>query len=153
MVENFSRYDLSSLVFEEMYHDDKHEKGYPVGRIDDALIRFEHYSNWEEASGIWLKRCARINYDNLFFEMTCTSESEIERFLLLPYDKKIAFTDIPIKAERIINVEPNEMEYVNRQIYSGNLAWYMCDKVNGTAPWTRNYDLIKLLLGEDEYMR
>ena len=86
--------------------------------------------------------------------MACRLEKEIEQFLELPFSNKVTFTDIPIKDQSIINVSEIEMEYVKNR-YGGNLAWYMCDKTVGNAPYVMDFDLVRLLLGkkQEEYLR
>lgn len=54
-----------------------------------------HYHTFEEAKACWLKRCARINKDNVFVMMTdrdgCTYE-DLVRFDSLPFSHKVVFT-------------------------------------------------------------
>lgn len=45
------------------------EYSYPVARLEDIKIYFNHYSCEEEANECWNKRKKRINYDNLFLIM------------------------------------------------------------------------------------
>lgn len=42
---------------------------YPVAKLDDIKIYFNHYRTNEEANESWEKRKKRINYDNLFLIM------------------------------------------------------------------------------------
>lgn len=71
------------------------EETYPVGRIDDIIIHFMHYKNFESAKEKWNERLKRLNKDNLFIIMTdrdgCTYEL-IERFDKLPFINKVIFT-------------------------------------------------------------
>lgn len=71
---------------------------YPVGKILDITLYFQHYDDFEEARKKWIERSKRIDYNNLFFMMTerdgCTVE-KIKRFDMLPYKNKVVFTHIP----------------------------------------------------------
>lgn len=153
LARDFKSYMSEQILYENEVSNSAGTGNYPLGRISDVHVHFEHYDEWEIAKNSWDERCNRINMNNLFFEMTCRNENEIEQFLALPYNKKIAFTDIPIKASQVIYVETDEMDYVNAAVYKGNLGWYMCDKLAGKVPRAINYNLTKLLLGEDDFMR
>ncbi len=74
------------------------EKPYPVAKINDITLFFQHYQTAEEASSSWHKRLVRINWDNVFIMMTdrdgCTYEM-LEAFDRLPYQNKVVFTHLP----------------------------------------------------------
>lgn len=42
------------------------EINFPVGKLGDILIYFQHYKNFQEAKHNWDKRKARINHENLY---------------------------------------------------------------------------------------
>ncbi len=69
------------------------EKRYPVGRIDNILIKFVHYHSEESARDAWEKRKERINWDNVF--VLCCDEGlthdDMVEFDGLPYKNKILF--------------------------------------------------------------
>lgn len=68
---------------------------YPVGKINDVIIYFQHYSTCEEALKKWNQRRKRINYDNLYVIFTerdgCTYE-DLLAFDALPIKNKVVFT-------------------------------------------------------------
>ena len=82
----------------------KGQTSVPIGKIDDVEIMFLHYPTFEEAKDKWMRRAARVNWDNLIVkdaEMNgCTSDNIIE-FDKLPFDKKFIFTtrDYGIKSQ------------------------------------------------------
>jgi len=45
------------------------EYNYPVARLGDITLYFNHYKSNEEAASCWDRRKKRINYDNLFLIM------------------------------------------------------------------------------------
>ncbi len=101
---------------------------YPIGKINDVNIYFQHYSNCEEALDKWNKRKERINYDNLFVMLTerdnCTYD-DLVSFDLLPIKNKVVFTrnEYPeIKCSFYIKGFENMNEV-------GNLFEYMPHKV------------------------
>lgn len=71
---------------------------YPVAKLGNLTIWFEHYSSDEDAANAWKRRCERILWDKLFIMMTdrdgCTYE-DLQSFDALPYEHKVVFTHIP----------------------------------------------------------
>jgi len=71
---------------------------YPIGIIDDIEIHFMHYRNRQHAINAWVRRSARVNFDNLIFSFTdrdlCTPEL-MQRFNELP-GRKILLTARPM---------------------------------------------------------
>lgn len=71
------------------------KKKYPVCSLDDILIYFVHYRNFDEAKHKWEARCDRIHWDRLYFIMVerdgCTKE-QVRRFDEMPYRHKVVFT-------------------------------------------------------------
>ena len=69
--------------------------GFPVGRLDDISIYFQHYISFEEAKKKWFERVKRINLDNLYIVMVqrdgCT-KNEVEEFDKLAFKHKVIFT-------------------------------------------------------------
>lgn len=81
---------------ESKYADVLKKKGQekvPVGLInDDVEVIFLHYHSKEEAYEKWMRRSARVNFNNLivkFSEMNQCSEDHILRFEKLNYRKKV----------------------------------------------------------------
>jgi uncharacterized protein (DUF1919 family) len=67
----------------------------PLGRIDDVEIVFLHYPTFEVAREKWLRRTARINWENLIIknsEMNGCTESNVREFDRLPFERKFIFT-------------------------------------------------------------
>lgn len=71
---------------------------YPVARLKDITLYFEHYATQQEATEQWQRRSQRINWDDLYVLMTdrdgCTEEL-LRRFDALPYQHKAVFTHVP----------------------------------------------------------
>lgn len=69
---------------------------YPIGRLIDINIYFQHYNSFEEAVKKWNERKNRIDKDNLFILFTdrdgCTIE-DLRAFDNLSFDNKIVFTN------------------------------------------------------------
>ena len=95
MCENLRMYMEAPLTFEKT-----DEVDYPVGKLKDVYLYFQHYASEQEARTAWDRRVNRIDYNHLFFLMTdrdgCTEE-DILRFEHLPYENKVIFVHKPLK--------------------------------------------------------
>lgn len=71
---------------------------YPIGRLYDITIRFNHYKTFDEAFAKWEQRKKRIDLNNLYIlgidGDNCTYES-IKKFDQLPFKNKVIFTHKP----------------------------------------------------------
>ena len=65
-VSNLDYYIEKKLVFVEGVEVAGKVCDYPVGKIEDIFIFFNHSDSKEEAEADWEKRKVRINYDNLY---------------------------------------------------------------------------------------
>ena len=78
--------------------------GYPVGvlrggeaGLPDITVYFVHYKAFAEARAVWVKRFARVNYEDLFFLMDRGMDARpeiLDRFHALPYPHKVFFTHL-----------------------------------------------------------
>lgn len=66
-------------------------EAYPVCRLDDIYLYFNHYKTMDEVENKWYDRVGRINYSNLFIMMVTEDKSMLETFSKLPCKKKICF--------------------------------------------------------------
>lgn len=64
---------------------------YPICRLDDILLHFNHSKTMDEVEAKWYDRVGRINYENLFVMMCTENRNSLERFADLPYTKKVCF--------------------------------------------------------------
>lgn len=70
-----------------------------VAKLDDIEIVFLHYPTPEEAEEKWKRRCARINWDNMFIkfsQMNECSDQDIRAFDALDFPNKLCFIARPI---------------------------------------------------------
>lgn len=73
-------------------------RDYPVAKLGDLTVYFQHYKSEEEAAAAWKRRCGRIHWDNLFVLMTDQEgcdEALLRRFDKLPYPNKAVLTHLP----------------------------------------------------------
>lgn len=82
---------------------------YPLGIVrgksyglPDILVRFVHYSSFDDAKKKWEERFKRVNYNNIFVLMelgTYATERIMDKFEALPYPNKVFMSMFP-KSER-----------------------------------------------------
>ena len=89
--------DIDRYMAENLIETTEDGVEYPVGRLGDITIYFQHYDSFEHAKEKWNERKKRIDKNNLFILFTdrdgCTYEDLVE-FDLLPYNK-VVFTNKP----------------------------------------------------------
>lgn len=96
-LETLIRSDIKMIDAKESKYADllerKGQLAVPVGVINNEVeVVFLHYKTKEEAYEKWIRRCERVNFQNLiikFSEMNMCSESHLKRFEQLPYSKKV----------------------------------------------------------------
>lgn len=68
---------------------------FPVGKLGDLIIYFQHYESFDVAKRKWDERKLRINFKSLFFilvDTNCDKETVLE-FLSLPCKNKLFLTE------------------------------------------------------------
>lgn len=125
------------------------QRNYPIVKLKDITIHFNHYTNFEEAVTTWDRRKQRINYDNIFIEMTAKTMEQIDKFLQLPYEKKICFTALPCNEKNIISIYNQQFQ----NLY-GDKEWqFALGTASKAFSECKQYDLLKLLNGASDYLR
>ncbi|MDO5746526.1 MAG: DUF1919 domain-containing protein [Actinomycetaceae bacterium] len=84
------RHYLLEVPLEEYETD---EVSYPVGLIDDITIYFQHYPTFTQAYDSWMRRCQRIDWDDLYVLFVCSNQGHLNELLAfdkLPFKNKIA---------------------------------------------------------------
>lgn len=140
LLSDFKQYMKYSLIFDH-YEIDRHSKEqYPVMRLKDIYIHFNHDSNIESAVEKWEKRKTKINYEELFVEMYTEDESVAKRFSQLEgFKNKLCFVPFETSIECCmrLQLEKNQKEF-----------W---EAVNSNAGRGIVYDALELLNGKKIY--
>lgn len=116
------------------------EYDYPVARLKDVLIYFNHSQSNAEAAADWNRRKARINYENLFLlmydreDLTLAELREIEK---IPCRGKVVFSD----------KERPELDYVVTMKTTDRPlgAQFMDKNWLGIRSFERQFDFVKWL--------
>ena len=141
LAKNFTHYMNQELVFDREEYEHILKRNYPVGRLDDVYIYFNHYTSFEEAKRKWDERKERINYDNLFFETTTEVRGFAIDFDSIPLQHKICFHSGHIDSPDVIDF--SEL-MANRQ--PGTLGMLVNNTANGTLP---HFDILELLVNHN----
>jgi uncharacterized protein (DUF1919 family) len=97
---------------------------YPIGSLGDGVtIHFNHDVSFTEARDKWNRRKARVKMDEIYVVMIelfgCCSETQLERFLRLPYPK-VYFALHPIDHPDVVDLSryknPKEVTEANVNI-------------------------------------
>ena len=88
--------DIDKYLNADLVEDFEEGICYPIGRLIDIKIYFQHYDNFEQAKTKWNERKYRIDYNNLFILFTdrdgCNEDNLIE-FDKLDFENKIVFVN------------------------------------------------------------
>ncbi len=141
LAKNFSHYMNQELEFAQDGYDPILESHYPIVKLDDITLYFNHYSSFEEAKTKWEERKKRINYNNLLFETTTEYKSVALQFQSLELPQKICFCVDDFDSPDMINcvdLIPNFSQ--------GKLGMFVNGTASGEIPF---FNLIELLLNHN----
>ena len=68
---------------------------FPVGKLGDLILYFQHYDSFDTAKSKWEERKRRISFESMFLVLIdtyCDKETVLE-FLKLPYKHKLFLTE------------------------------------------------------------
>lgn len=111
------------------------DEGYPIGRLDDVQVFFQHYKSAEECVEKWTRRCKRINWDNIFLKFSdrdFATQEQLTCFDRLPYPQVIFTAQSYRLNHEIVLSECVENGFVG-DLYSN--PW----------PWRNKFDVVKWL--------
>ncbi len=117
--------------------DPNSDKQYPVLGINDIEIHCNHADSVEEAIEEWNRRCKKINYEELFFEMYTVDRKVAEAFSVLPFNK-ICFVPAGTGLGDIAGTQ--EIKVQGKQSH----FWEAVNDAGSVAGF--EYDLVELLL-------
>lgn len=116
------------------------KKEYPVCRLNNIKLHFNHYASYEEAVYKWDERKKRINWNNLFIMMRTGEKEVAKKFIDLPYEKKVCFVPFQTDEEALLYIDyKNETE-----LHNINFNDITIRLAQGEYQY---YDVIELLMG------
>lgn len=112
---------------------------FPVGKLNDIIIFFQHYKTFKNAKEKWDERKKRINNKYLFFIFVVYNNTPIEVI------KK--FESLPIKNKIIITNDDRIKSSISFALHNGSNLWY--EKINGkifSKKYYEQYDFYKWII-------
>lgn len=122
LIANLDYYLSLSIEFVEMRYGRIMKKNYPIGKLDDIYLHFNHYTNFEDAASAWERRKKRMSKNIVVISSTIEKKDAIE-FTKLPYSNKLIFVpkELDIKNESIFPINYNDDD-LTIGMYSNNIA-------------------------------
>lgn len=147
LMKKFDYYLTVPLEFERMDFENNLKRAYPVGRLGDIFLHFNHYKSFEEAKACYDRRKQRINKENLIF-ISQTLSKNVEK----------EFDDISVCARKVIFVPWNSalkssirINYTDEEKNRGiTIGMKSNDLAKGDDPLI---DLLSFLNGEENFLR
>lgn len=93
------------LEYKGRGYDSYQKRYYPIAQCGDIVLHFNHYKSFGEANMAWNRRKTRVNWDNLFVMMYDNDPERVDRFLSLPYRKKVCFVSYHTERKNVISIE------------------------------------------------
>ena len=152
LLNNFDYYMGLPLHFIREGFEVNLKRNYPVVGLDDVVLHFNHYTDFDSAVAFWEKRKNRMNKDNLFVEMAIEHYEDIEKFAALPIEHKIGFSAIPCSEKDIYCFPMPEKDYLENK-YAGNIFNFYNHIAMMQTDECRYYDTLKLLNHEKDFLR
>ncbi len=118
------------------------EYDYPVARLKDVFIYFNHSGSCQEAAADWNRRKTRINYDNIFLLMYDREDLSLEEL------RKIE--DIPCRGKVVFSDKKRPgLDYVVTLKPSGRPDGSQCMDIDrlGFYNFEKQFDFVKWLNG------
>lgn len=144
-VSNLEYYLSVPVEFVEMKYETNLKTYYPVAKIDDIRLHFNHYISFEEAEKSWKRRKERFNKDNVLLIFSSTSVDDMVEFNKLKFEHKLMF--IP---EEIGNSSASNFSVSYKDKGDGiTFGMYINNFANGS---NSTFDLLALL-NHESYIR
>lgn len=142
LLNNLQYYLRLELKFTKYGYNPLLKREYPICRLEDVELHFNHAVSMSEIETKWYERVERINWDNLFIMMMMRTENDklLEQFEQLEYKKKLCFTSFESTKQSVFSL----CELYKKVYGQGTQFWEL---INGIPQGIYHvYNLIDLLL-------
>ncbi|MDP4121032.1 MAG: DUF1919 domain-containing protein [Bacillota bacterium] len=133
--------NLKDYLEKELMFIETDEK-YPVAKLGDITIYFNHYKTDEEARESWNKRKERINYNNLFiimYDKDGLSEDDLAKLKKIDCKGKIVISNRTYSnLDYVIKIPADMNDYEKRYRLD-------TDKFTGKRTFEKHFDYVKWL--------
>lgn len=138
LISNLEYYLSLKLQFDRTGYNPVLGTDYPICKLNNVELHFNHYIDMREVEEKWYVRLQRLNWNNLFIMMYTERNKTLEDFDCLLYKKKICF--VPFKS---LKKSAFYMQVKNRKEMQGIPFWKIVNKT--ASGYFHDYDLIELL--------
>ena len=124
---------------------------YPVGKLDDIFLHFNHYSNFEDAFSAWERRKKRVTKNIAVVSAVVSldfSEEIVSYFSKLPYETKLLFVDKNFRNRDKYNEFLYPVNFVKNK--EQTLGMYCNGSAHGLNNWI---DILSFLTHSKNYRR
>lgn len=97
-ISNLDHYLALPVEFGGMKYDQIMKRDYPMGILDDIILHFNHYINFDEAVSAWTRRKERMTGNIVVVSSTTEKDDAIE-FAKLPFKNKLIFIPKELEVE------------------------------------------------------
>ncbi len=143
-ISNLKFYIEQPVEFVEWGYEENLKREYPICRIKDVRLLFNHYTSYEEAVSYWEKRKKRINWNDLLYIAYTENQENEKRFNELDLKRKIIFVPYPTDYPSSVYIR------CGSEKYNGNFGMVANDVASGV---NNEIDLLSLLSGERNFRR
>jgi uncharacterized protein (DUF1919 family) len=98
LLDNLELYLKNDLIFSSYGRGANSDVVYPIMKLMDIHIHFNHSTSIEDAVRDWSRRVKKVNYENLFIEMHTESEESAKLFANNKFTKMICF--VPFETDK-----------------------------------------------------
>lgn len=148
-IDYYLQHDITEVknLSKEFYRGfDRENDPFPVGRIDDVNVYFQHYVTFEEAVWAWQRRKERYYESvkagyvvNLIFLLKECQQDILEEFEKLPQQHKIMLTESAITGPNVFNFD----------LRKAGEAWYAYEKGISLKKTYEQFDFANWLKGKE----
>ena len=141
--------EVERCMLKEMYGIWEEDKiPFPIGRIDDILLCFQHYNNFEDAVRAWNRRKDRVNFKKIGYILVADVikyKEDIMRFYGLNIENKLLFltSDYKEYPEYTSSLVNDNLTEVHRIYCPGH--HFMDKDENGISYYERDFNSNKYL--------
>ena len=131
IAENPRKYFSKDIQF--IHDDPEYNYNHPVGRIDDVVIYFTHYTTEEEAASKWYERRERFHYDNVYIitDDNGLTEHGRQRLIQSKHKRLIIFS----AGDKV-----DEYSFQYKCYQNGVLGRYSVRGLSGMAAFEKEFD-------------
>lgn len=122
-VANLDYYLSLPVKFFGMKYESILKRDYPVGMLDDIVLHFNHYTDFDEAVLAWTRRKERMTRNIVVVSSTTEKEDAIE-FAKLPFENKLIFIprELNMEHDSFLKADYDASDGKTIEMYSNGTA-------------------------------